>query len=256
MGSVIALANQKGGVGKTTTSVNLGAFLADAGQKTLLIDLDPQGNATSGLGIDKKQIKESVYDVLINDVPLADVIQPSSHKGLDIAPTTIALSGAEVELTSLMARETRLKDAFGDVKDQYDFILIDCPPSLGLLAINAFTAADSILIPVQSEYYALEGLSQLMNTIQLVRKHFNRNLQIEGVLLTMFDRRTNLGQEVNAEVKKFFGSKVYQTVIPRNVRLSEAPSHGLAIVDYDPRSTGAHEYQQLAKEVLAAHGKE
>lgn len=255
MGSVIALANQKGGVGKTTTSVNLGAFLADAGQKTLLIDLDPQGNATSGLGIDKKQIKESVYDVLINDVPLADVILPSSHKGLDIAPTTIALSGAEVELTSLMARETRLKDAFGDVKDKYDFILIDCPPSLGLLTINAFTAADSILIPVQSEYYALEGLSQLMNTIQLVRKHFNRDLQIEGVLLTMFDRRTNLGQEVNAEVKKFFGSKVYETVIPRNVRLSEAPSHGLAIVDYDPKSTGAREYQQLAKEVLAAHGK-
>jgi chromosome partitioning protein len=256
MGSVIALANQKGGVGKTTTSVNLGAFLADAGQKTLLIDLDPQGNATSGLGIDKKQIKESVYDVLINDVPLADVILPSSHQGLDIAPTTIALSGAEVELTSLMARETRLKDAFGDVKDKYDFILIDCPPSLGLLTINAFTAADSILIPVQSEYYALEGLSQLMNTIQLVRKHFNRDLQIEGVLLTMFDRRTNLGQEVNAEVKKFFGSKVYDTVIPRNVRLSEAPSHGLAIVDYDPKSTGAREYQQLAKEVLAAHGKE
>ena len=256
MGSVIALANQKGGVGKTTTSVNLGAFLADAGQKTLLIDLDPQGNATSGLGIDKKQIKESVYDVLINDVLLADVIQPSSHKGLDIAPTTIALSGAEVELTSLMARETRLKDAFGDVKDKYDFILIDCPPSLGLLTINAFTAADSILIPVQSEYYALEGLSQLMNTIQLVRKHFNRNLKIEGVLLTMFDRRTNLGQEVNAEVQKFFGSKVYKTVIPRNVRLSEAPSHGLAIVDYDPKSTGAREYQQLAKEVLAAHGKE
>lgn len=256
MGSVIALANQKGGVGKTTTSVNLGAFLADAGQKTLLIDLDPQGNATSGLGIDKKQIKESVYDVLINDVPLSDVILPSSHQGLDIAPTTIALSGAEVELTSLMARETRLKDAFGDVKDKYDFILIDCPPSLGLLTINAFTAADSILIPVQSEYYALEGLSQLMNTIQLVRKHFNRDLQIEGVLLTMFDRRTNLGQEVNAEVKKFFGSKVYDTVIPRNVRLSEAPSHGLAIVDYDPKSTGAREYQQLAKEVLAAHGKE
>lgn len=256
MGSVIALANQKGGVGKTTTSVNLGAFLADAGQKTLLIDLDPQGNATSGLGIDKKQIKKSVYDVLINDVPLDEVIQSSSHKGLDIAPTTIALSGAEVELTSLMARETRLKDAFGDVKDKYDFILIDCPPSLGLLTINAFTAADSILIPVQSEYYALEGLSQLMNTIQLVRKHFNRNLQIEGVLLTMFDRRTNLGQEVNAEVKNFFGAKVYKTVIPRNVRLSEAPSHGLAIVDYDPRSKGAREYQQLAKEVLAAHGKE
>ena len=176
MGYVIALANQKGGVGKTTTSVNLGACLADAGKKVLLIDLDPQGNATSGLGIDKKDIDESVYDVLINDVDLKNVILPSSHQGLDIVPTTIALSGAEVELTNLMARETRLKDAFGDVKDEYDYILIDCPPSLGLLTINAFTACDSILIPVQSEYYALEGLSQLLNTIKLVRKHFNSAL--------------------------------------------------------------------------------
>lgn len=255
MGYVIALANQKGGVGKTTTSVNLGACLADLGKKVLLIDLDPQGNATSGLGIDKKNIKQSVYDVLINDVDLSDIILPSSHKGMDIAPTTIALSGAEVELTSLMARETRLKDAFGTVKDKYDYILIDCPPSLGLLTINAFTACDSILIPVQSEYYALEGLSQLLNTIKLVRKHFNPDLKIEGVLLTMFDKRTNLGQQVNAEVKKFFGSQVYQTIIPRNVRLSEAPSHGEAIVDYDKRSTGAHVYQQLAKEVLANHGE-
>lgn len=255
MATVIALANQKGGVGKTTTSVNLGACLADAGKKVLLIDLDPQGNATSGLGIDKKKIEQSVYDVLIDDVPLANVVQKSSHEGLDIAPTTIELSGAEVELTSMMARETRLKDAFGDVKDQYDFILIDCPPSLGLLTINAFTASDSILIPVQSEYYALEGLSQLMNTIQLVRKHFNKSLKIEGVLLTMFDKRTNLGQEVNEEVRKFFGSQVYKTVIPRNVRLSEAPSHGLAIVDYDARSRGARVYQELAKEVLADHGE-
>ena len=174
---------------------------------------------------------------------------------MDLAPTTIALSGAEVELTSLMARETRLKDAFGTVKDEYDYILIDCPPSLGLLTINAFTACDSILIPVQSEYYALEGLSQLLNTIKLVRKHFNPDLKIEGVLLTMFDKRTNLGQQVNAEVKKFFGSQVYQTIIPRNVRLSEAPSHGEAIVDYDKRSTGAQVYQQLAKEVLANHGE-
>lgn len=255
MGYVIALANQKGGVGKTTTSVNLGACLADLGKKVLLIDLDPQGNATSGLGIDKKSIQQSVYDVLINDVDLKDIIMPSSHQGMDIAPTTIALSGAEVELTSLMARETRLKDAFGTVKDEYDYILIDCPPSLGLLTINAFTACDSILIPVQSEYYALEGLSQLLNTIKLVRKHFNPDLKIGGVLLTMFDKRTNLGQQVNAEVKKFFGSQVYQTIIPRNVRLSEAPSHGEAIVDYDKRSTGAQVYQQLAKEVLANHGE-
>ena len=255
MGSVIALANQKGGVGKTTTSVNLGACLADQGQHVLLIDLDPQGNATSGLGVEKREIEKSVYDVLINDEPLKNVIRHSSHPGLDIAPTTIALSGAEVELTNLMARETRLKDAFGDVKDQYDFILIDCPPSLGLLTINAFTAQNSILIPVQSEYYALEGLSQLLNTIKLVQKHFNPNLKIEGVLLTMYDKRTNLGQQVNAEVKKFFGDQVYQTVIPRNVRLSEAPSHGLAIIDYDQRSTGARVYKELAKEVLANNGK-
>lgn len=255
MGYVIALANQKGGVGKTTTSVNLGACLADAGKKVLLIDLDPQGNATSGLGVDKKDIEEGVYDVLINDVDLKDVILKSSHHGLDIVPTTIALSGAEVELTNLMARETRLKDAFGGVKDEYDYILIDCPPSLGLLTINAFTACDSILIPVQSEYYALEGLSQLLNTIKLVRKHFNPNLKIEGVLLTMYDKRTNLGQQVNAEVKKYFGDQVYETIIPRNVRLSEAPSHGQAIVDYDKRSTGAKVYQQLAKEVLARHGE-
>ena len=255
MGYVIALANQKGGVGKTTTSVNLGACLADAGKKVLLIDLDPQGNATSGLGIDKKDIDESVYDVLINDVDLKKVILHSSHQGLDIVPTTIALSGAEVELTNLMARETRLKDAFGDVKDEYDYILIDCPPSLGLLTINAFTACDSILIPVQSEYYALEGLSQLLNTIKLVRKHFNSALKIEGVLLTMYDKRTNLGQQVNAEVKKYFGDQVYETIIPRNVRLSEAPSHGQAIVDYDKRSTAAKVYQQLAKEVLARHGE-
>ncbi|WP_295745932.1 AAA family ATPase [uncultured Limosilactobacillus sp.] len=256
MANVIALANQKGGVGKTTTSVNLGACLANDGQRVLLIDLDPQGNATSGLGVDKRQIEQSVYDVMINDVPLTDVIQPSSHQGLDIAPTTIELSGAEVELTSMMARETRLKDAFGDVRDQYDYILIDCPPSLGLLTINAFTAADSILIPVQSEYYAMEGLSQLMNTMKLVQKHFNRNLKIEGVLLTMFDKRTNLGQQVNSEVQKFFGDQVYKTIIPRNVRLSEAPSYGQAIIDYDPRSTGAKVYQQLAKEVLADHGEE
>ena len=255
MGSVIALANQKGGVGKTTTSVNLGACLADQGQHVLLIDLDPQGNATSGLGVEKREIEKSVYDVLINDEPLKNVIRHSSHPSLDIAPTTIALSGAEVELTNLMARETRLKDAFGDVKDQYDFILIDCPPSLGLLTINAFSACNSILIPVQSEYYALEGLSQLLNTIKLVQKHFNPNLKIEGVLLTMYDKRTNLGQQVNAEVKKFFGDQVYQTVIPRNVRLSEAPSHGLAIIDYDQRSTGARVYKELAKEVLANNGK-
>ena len=255
MGRVIALANQKGGVGKTTTSINLGACLARLGQKVLLIDADAQGNATSGLGIRKADIKADVYDVLVNEVPMTDVIIHTSRKNLDIVPATIQLSGAEIELTSQMAREKRLADAVVPIRDSYDYILIDCPPSLGMLTINAFTACDTILIPVQSEYYALEGLSQLLNTIQLVQKHFNPNLKIEGVLLTMLDARTNLGNEVVEEVKRFFKDKVYQTIIPRNVRLSEAPSHGMSIIDYDPSSRGAKEYMALAKEVLAAHGK-
>ena len=255
MGRVIALANQKGGVGKTTTSINLGACWAKLGQKVLLIDADAQGNATSGLGIRKADIKADVYDVLVNEVPMTDVIIHTSRKNLDIVPATIQLSGAEIELTSQMAREKRLADAVVPIRDSYDYILIDCPPSLGMLTINAFTACDTILIPVQSEYYALEGLSQLLNTIQLVQKHFNPNLKIEGVLLTMLDARTNLGNEVVEEVKRFFKDKVYQTIIPRNVRLSEAPSHGMSIIDYDPSSRGAKEYMALAKEVLAAHGK-
>ena len=255
MGRVIALANQKGGVGKTTTSINLGACLAKLGQKVLLIDADAQGNATSGLGIRKADIKADVYDVLVNEVPMTDVIIHTSRKNLDIVPATIQLSGAEIELTSQMAREKRLADAVVPIRDSYDYILIDCPPSLGMLTINAFTACDTLLIPVQSEYYALEGLSQLLNTIQLVQKHFNPNLKIEGVLLTMLDARTNLGNEVVEEVKRFFKDKVYQTIIPRNVRLSEAPSHGMSIIDYDPSSRGAKEYMALAKEVLAAHGK-
>ena len=255
MGRVIALANQKGGVGKTTTSINLGACLAKLGQKVLLIDADAQGNATSGLGIRKADIKADVYDVLVNEVPMTDVIIHTSRKNLDIVPATIQLSGAEIELTSQLAREKRLADAVVPIRDSYDYILIDCPPSLGMLTINAFTACDTILIPVQSEYYALEGLSQLLNTIQLVQKHFNPNLKIEGVLLTMLDARTNLGNEVVEEVKRFFKDKVYQTIIPRNVRLSEAPSHGMSIIDYDPSSRGAKEYMALAKEVLAAHGK-
>ena len=255
MGRIIALANQKGGVGKTTTSINLGACLAKLGQKVLLIDADAQGNATSGLGIRKADIKADVYDVLVNEVPMTDVIIHTSRKNLDIVPATIQLSGAEIELTSQMAREKRLADAVVPIRESYDYILIDCPPSLGMLTINAFTACDTILIPVQSEYYALEGLSQLLNTIQLVQKHFNPNLKIEGVLLTMLDARTNLGNEVVEEVKRFFKDKVYQTIIPRNVRLSEAPSHGMSIIDYDPSSRGAKEYMALAKEVLAAHGK-
>ena len=250
MGRVIALANQKGGVGKTTTSINLGACLAKLGQKVLLIDADAQGNATSGLGIRKADIKADVYDVLVNEAPMTDVIIHTSRKNLDIVPATIQLSGAEIELTSQMAREKRLADAVVPIRESYDYILIDCPPSLGMLTINAFTACDTILIPVQSEYYALEGLSQLLNTIQLVQKHFNPNLKIEGVLLTMLDARTNLGNEVVEEVKRFFKDKVYQTIIPRNVRLSEAPSHGMSIIDYDPSSRGAKEYMALAKEVL------
>lgn len=255
MTKVIALANQKGGVGKTTTAVNLGADLATLGKKVLLIDADAQGNATSGVGISKADIQNDIYDVLLNEEALADTIMQTAHEGLDIVPATIQLSGAEIELTPQMARETRLKQALAPVQGDYDFVLIDCPPSLGLITINAFTASDSILIPVQSEYYALEGLSQLLNTIALVRKHFNPDLKIEGVLLTMFDARTNLGAQVNEEVRKYFKDDVYDTVIPRNVKLSEAPSYGLPIIDYDPKSKGAQFYLDLAKEVLAAHGE-
>ena len=250
MGQVIAVANQKGGVGKTTTTVNLGASLAYNGKKVLLIDMDAQGNATSGLGIKKGEVDRDIYDVLINEEPLKDVVLASSRENLSVVPATIQLAGAEVELTSLMARETRLKSAVQTVKDDYDYILIDCPPSLGHLTINAFTASDSVLIPVQCEYYALEGLSQLLNTVRLVQKHFNKELKVEGVLLTMLDARTNLGFEVVNEVKKYFREKVYATIIPRNIRLSEAPSYGLSIIDYDIRSKGAEVYQELAKEVM------
>lgn len=254
MTDVIALANQKGGVGKTTTTVNLGADLSTLGNRVLIVDVDAQGNATSGVGISKADIQKDIYDVLINEAPLADVIMATQHENLDIVPATIQLSGAEIELTPQMAREIRLKQALETVKEQYDYVLIDCPPSLGLITINAFTASNSILIPVQSEYYALEGLSQLLNTIALVRKHFNADLKIEGVLLTMYDARTNLGAQVNKEVRDYFKDSVYDTVIPRNVRLSEAPSYGMPISDYDPKSKGAECYLNLAKEVLAAHG--
>ena len=247
---VIAIINQKGGVGKTTTTVNLGACLANLGKKVLLIDIDAQGNATSGMGVPKPDVAHDVYDVLVNEEPITSVVQHTSRENLDIVPATIQLAGAEIELTSMMARESRLKLAIDEVRDMYDFVLIDCPPSLGHLTINAFTASDSILIPVQCEYYALEGLSQLLNTIRLVQKHFNPELKIEGVLLTMYDARTNLGAEVVEEVRKYFREKVYDTIIPRNVRLSEAPSHGLPIIDYDIRSKGAEVYQALAKEVL------
>lgn len=247
---IISVANQKGGVGKTTTTVNLGACLAYYGKKVLLVDIDAQGNATSGVGIRKPDVAHDIYDVLVNEEPLNKVILKTTRKDLDIIPATIQLAGAEIELTSMIARESRLKSALKEVKDEYDYILIDCPPSLGHLTINAFTSSDSILIPVQCEYYALEGLSQLLNTIRLVQKHFNPDLKIEGVLLTMYDARTNLGAEVVEEVRKYFREKVYDTIIPRNVRLSEAPSHGLSIIDYDPRSRGAEVYLSLAKEVL------
>lgn len=255
MGHVISLANQKGGVGKTTTSVNLGADLATMGKKVLLIDADAQGNATSGVGIQKSDIQKDIYDILVNEEPISEAIIPSKHEGLDIVPATIQLSGADIELTPQMARETRLLNALKSVSDQYDYVLVDCPPSLGLITVNAFTASDSILIPVQTEYYALEGLSQLLNTVQLVKKHFNPDLDVEGVLLTMYDSRTKLGQQVNDEVRKYFGDKVYDTIITRNVRLSEAPSYGLPIIDYDPKSKGSELYMQFAKEVLAAHGE-
>ncbi len=247
---IISIANQKGGVGKTTTAVNLGAALAEQDYKVLLIDIDAQGNATSGLGINKAEVEDSIYDVLINDIDIKETILDSSRENLWVIPASIQLAGAEVELTNLQAREARLKQAVDNIKDDYDFVLIDCPPSLGHLTINAFTASDSVLITVQAEYYALEGLSQLLNTIRLVQKHFNPGLRIEGVLMTMYDVRTNLGSEVIQEVRKYFHEKVYETIIPRNIRLSEAPSYGLSVIDYDSRSRGAEEYRNLAKEVI------
>lgn len=247
---VLAIANQKGGVGKTTTTVNLGACLANMGKKVLLIDIDPQGNTTSGLGINKSDIKRCVYDALINDVPVDQVAIPTSVQNLFLLPATIQLAGAEIELVSTISREAKLKRALERVKHQYDYVLIDCPPSLGLLTLNALTAANAVLVPIQCEFYALEGLSQLMNTVQLVQKHLNPSLTLEGVVLTMFDARTNLSIQVVDEVKSHFRNKVYSTIIPRNVRLSEAPSHGEPIIVYDPKSKGAEVYIELAKEVV------
>lgn len=249
LGKIISIANQKGGVGKTTTSINLSTVLAKRNKKTLLIDADPQGNATSGVGVNKN-IDLSVYDVLIDETKIEDVILKTQIKNLDVCPSNIDLAGAEVELVSMMSRERRLKEKLDDIKDNYDYIIIDCPPSLGLITLNAFTASDSVLIPVQCEYYALEGLGQLLNTINLVKKHLNKSLSIEGALLTMFDSRTNLAKQVVDEVKKYFNDKVYKTVIPRNVKLSEAPSYGMPIMIYDPRSKGAKCYEKLGKELI------
>ncbi|HPU00559.1 MAG: ParA family protein [Firmicutes bacterium] len=249
MARIIAIANQKGGVGKTTTAVNLSAALARLGEKVLLLDIDPQGNATSGIGLSKKEIKACIYDALINGIPLERVVVPSRWENLYVVPATIQLAGAEIELVPTVSREVKLKEALAPIKNDYSIILIDCPPSLGLLTINALTAASGVLIPIQCEYYALEGLGQLMNTINLVRRHLNEELQIEGVLLTMYDPRTNLSEQVAEEVREYFKEKVYRTIIPRNVRLSEAPSHGLHILEYDPRSKGAEVYLSLAEEV-------
>jgi chromosome partitioning protein len=248
---VTACTNQKGGVGKTTTVVNLGAYLALSGTSTLVIDLDPQGNATSGLGVDRRSLDRSVYDALINRVPIGELVVGTSVPGLDLVPAALALSGAEVELVGLPAREHRLSASLADLGQRYDRVLIDCPPSLGLLTVNALTAADGVLIPIQTEYYALEGLSQLVNTIRMVREALNPRLEIDGVLLTMYDGRTRLSVQVAAEVRRHLEGAVYDTVVPRSIRLSEAPSHGVPIAIYDPSSRGAEAYGRLAEEVTA-----
>lgn len=251
MSRVMAIVNQKGGVGKTTTAVNLGACLAEKGKKVLLVDVDPQGNTTSGIGLAKSKVQRCIYDVLINDVDIETVVFPTAYEGLFVVPATIQLAGAEIELVSVLNREVRLRKALERIREKYDYLLLDCPPSLGLLTLNALTAADSVLVPIQCEYYALEGLSQLLNTITLVQKHLNPDLKIAGVVLTMFDPRTNLSQQVIDEVQKYFGDKVFKTIIPRNIRLSEAPGYGQAIITYDEKSRGAEAYRQLAEEVIA-----
>ena len=249
---VIAIANQKGGVGKTTTAVNLGAALAEAGYRLLVVDLDPQGNATTGLGLNPRDVSGSIYDVILNDMPLEDCVEPTSLKNLFVAPATIDLAGAEIELVAQMSRELRLRRAIDSVRDQYDLVLIDCPPSLGLLTVNGLAAADDVIVPIQCEYYALEGLGQLLRNVALVHANLNPSLEVRGIVLTMYDARTKLADQVEAEVREYFGPRVYRTVVPRTVRLSEAPSFGQPIIVFDSTSRGARAYRELAKEV--SHG--
>ena len=250
MSTVFATVNQKGGVGKTTTAVNLASYLATFGKKILLIDSDPQGNATSGIGIDKNEIKECMYDVIINGADIGSIIKTTSISGLDVAPATQKLAGAEGELTEMDGRESKLKNALMAIRHKYDYLLIDCPPSLSLLTVNALTATDQVIIPIQCEYYALEGLSQLVKTIELIKKSLNPDLRICGILLTMYDSRTLLSEQVVEETRRHFGGRVFKTIIPRNIRLAEAPSFGQPIVFYDPSSSGAVAYENLSREVL------
>ena len=250
MTKVIAIVNQKGGVGKTTTAVNLAAFIGKKRKKVLLVDLDPQGNATSGLGIDKGELETTTYDMLVNDVPAEEIVVESSAVNVDMIPTNINLAGAEVELVSAMSREQILKNALKDIKDNYDYVIIDCPPSLGLLTINALTACEDVIVPIQGEYYALEGLTQLIDTINIVKKKLNPDISIGGVVLTMFNLRTQLSRQVKEDVEEYFGKKVFKTLVPRNVRLAEAPSYGMSIYDYDKNSKGSKAYEALAAEVI------
>ena len=250
MGRIIAVANQKGGVGKTTTSINLAACLAEKGKKVLAVDMDPQGNLTSGLGVDKDSVEKSIYELIIGEVDIKEVINKEVLENLDIIPTSIDLSAAEIELIGVDDKEYILRKAIDQVKDQYDFVIIDCPPSLSMMTINAMTTADSVIVPIQCEYYALEGLSQLIHTVELVKDRLNSKLEIEGVVFTMYDARTNLSLQVVENVKDNLQQNIYKTIIPRNIRLAEAPSYGLPINKYDPKSTGAESYMRLADEVI------